>query len=174
MENNHKVNSKKEHPLLEVWNAYPQINDNFVNTISTPPVEQIIGEMFTMGEFYYYTINVPDSTLLSHHHNILKMHGLKTYPKYLKDIIDMIHPDDLEFVIEAERMTMIKMAEIGFDQQQNLKCSYCFRMKTAGGNYEMFHHQSLHIAKSDRGKLMQAVNIHITSITSRGRILIRF
>ena len=61
-----------------------------------------------------------------------------------------------------------------FDQQQNLKCSYCFRMKTAGGNYEMFHHQSLHIAKSDRGKLMQAVNIHITSITSRGRILIRF
>lgn len=90
----------------------------------------------------------------------LKMHGLKKSPKYLKEIIDLIHPDDIEYVMDAERMTIEKMHEIGWEHQQNLKCSYCFRMKTHKGNYEMFHHQSLHIAKDREGKLLQAVNIH--------------
>jgi hypothetical protein len=30
------------------------------------------------------------------------MHSLTQYPQHLKDIIDLIHPDDLAFVMEAE------------------------------------------------------------------------
>ncbi|WP_245168848.1 helix-turn-helix transcriptional regulator [Chryseobacterium sp. RR2-3-20] len=33
-------------------------------------------------------------------------------------------------------------------------------MKTEKGNYEMFHHQYLHILKNEEGKLLQALNIH--------------
>ncbi len=161
MEKDYKVSSKKAHPLLDVWNSFPQTLQNTSQSITTPPpVEQIIGEMFAMGEFYYYALNVFDSTIVNPHPNLLKMHGLKKPPKYLKEIIDLIHPDDIEYVMDAERMTIEKMHEIGWEHQQNLKCSYCFRMKTHKGNYEMFHHQSLHIAKDREGKLLQAVNIH--------------
>ncbi|TDX83318.1 response regulator transcription factor [Epilithonimonas xixisoli] len=161
MEKDYKVSSKKAHPLLDVWNAFPETLQNTSHSITTPPpVEQIIGEMFAMGEFYYYALNVFDSTIINPHPNILKMHGLKKSPKYLKEIIDLIHPNDIEYVMEAERMTIEKMHEIGWEHQQNLKCSYCFRMKTDKGNYEMFHHQSLHIKKDEAGKLLQAVNIH--------------
>jgi len=172
MNKNHIIESKKLHPLLKVWNAYPQSLSNTTKSISSPPpIEQIIGEMFAVGEFYYYAINIPDSTIIAPHSNILRMHGLKRKPKYLKEIIDLIHPEDIEFVIEAERITIEKMQEIGWEQQQNLKCSYCFRMRTHKGNYEMFHHQSLHIAKGKDGRLLQAVNIHtniqhITQINS--------
>ncbi|UQB69994.1 helix-turn-helix transcriptional regulator [Epilithonimonas zeae] len=161
MDKNYSISSKKAHPLLKVWNAYPQSLSNTAKSITTPPtIEQIIGELFSIGEFYYYSINVPESTLMFTNGHILKIHGLKKLPKYLKEIIDLIHPDDLDFVMEAERMTLEKMNEIGWEHQQNLKCSYCFRMRTWKGNYEMFHHQSLHIAKDEDGKLLQAVNIH--------------
>ncbi len=160
-ENDYKVDSKEEHPLLPIWNAFPRTLHNTSHNIVMPvSVEQFIGEMFALGEFYYYTLNVFDSTIINPQPNILKMHGLKKYPQYLKEIIDLIHPEDIAFVRDAERMTIIKMQEIGFEHQQNLKCSYCFRMKTENGNYEMFHHQSLHIAKDGDGKLLQAVNIH--------------
>lgn len=161
MENVNKVSSKKEHPLLDVWNAYPQTLHNTAHDISSiPPIEQIIGEMFAMGEFYYYAINVTNSTITNPHPNLLKLHGLKKYPKHLKEIIDLIHPDDIQFVIEAERMSIEKIQEIGFEHQKNLKCSYCFRMKTSNGNYEMFHHQSINTKKDEDGRLLQAVNIH--------------
>jgi hypothetical protein len=161
MTKNQSINSKNKHPLLKVWNAYPESLSNTAKSISSPPpIENIIGEMFAMGEFYYYAINIPDSSIIAPHSNIIKMHGLKRYPKYLKEIIDLIHPDDIDFVMEAEKLTIEKMQEIGWEYQQNLKCSYCFRMRTHKGNYEMFHHQSLHIAKSEDGRLLQAVNIH--------------
>lgn len=161
MDNQYRVSSEKKHPLLDVWNAYPETLHNTSQSLdSAPPVEQLIGDMFAMGEFYYYAINVSNSTIINPHPNLLKMHGLRKHPKHLKEVIDLIHPDDIDFVVEAEKMTIEKMQEIGFEHQKNLKCSYCFRMKTSRGNYEMFHHQSLHIKKDKDGRLLQAVNIH--------------
>lgn len=161
MKEKHIAKPIKKHPLSDVWNSHPDaLSNNLSIAIPPPSIEKIIGEMFAVGEFYYYVINVANSTLSNHHENILKLHGLRKYPMHLKEILDLIHPDDLEFVIDAERITMIKMREIGYEHQLNLKCSYCFRMKTGKGNYEMFHHQALHTMKDENGKLLQAVNIH--------------
>ena len=151
----------KPHLLSDVWNAHPDALSNNLKSIAQPPsVEQIIGEMFALGPFYYYVINIASSKLSNHHPDLRKMHGLKNNPKHLKEIIDLIHPDDLDFVTKAEKMTIEKIKEIGFEHQLNLKCSYCFRMKTNKGNYEMFHHQALHTLKDKDGRLLQAVNIH--------------
>ncbi|MCJ7933266.1 MAG: helix-turn-helix transcriptional regulator [Chryseobacterium sp.] len=153
--------AKRQHPLLKVWNDYPEILQNANSILPYPSIESIIGEMFAPGKFYYYIINFADSTICNHHENILTMHGLNKYPVHLKEITDLIHPDDLEFVMEAERMCIEKMKEIdGFDYQQELKTSYCFRMRTSKGNYELFHHQALHTHKDEHGRLLQAVNIH--------------
>lgn len=161
MDDKFLIDAEKPHLLVKVWNNYPEILQNGNEILPPPPIEKVIGDLFSMGEFYYYVINFADSTLSGHHPNILTMHGLKHYPHHLKEIIDLVHPADLNFIMEAERMSIEKMREIdGFKHQQELKTSYCFRMKTAKGNYEMFHHQALHTSKSDDGKLLQAVNIH--------------
>nr|WP_315026503.1 LuxR C-terminal-related transcriptional regulator [uncultured Chryseobacterium sp.] len=153
--------AKKHHPLIKVWNSYPEILQNNDIILPAPSIEHMIGEVFTPGKFYYYVINFADSTISSHHENILKIHGLSKYPTHLKEIIDLIHPDDLGFVVEAENMCIEKMKDInGFDYIQELKSSYCFRMRTSKGNYELFHHQALHTHKDENGRLMQAINIH--------------
>lgn len=152
-------NSEKKHPLIEVWNTYPGVRRDR-QVLNKPPIERIIGEMFAIGEFYYYALNLTNSTLSHHHENILKLHGLSSYPENLKDVIDLTHPDDIEFVMKAEQTLIDKMTEIGFEHQLHIKCSYCFRMKTAEGNYELFHHQSLITLEDETGIPIQAINIH--------------
>lgn len=161
MKKKHLTHAKKTHPLIKIWNDYPELLQNDKQILPIPTIENSIGEIFAPGKSYYYFINFADSTICDHHKDILKIHGLNKYPIHLKEIIDLIHPDDLEFVMEAERMSIEKIKEInGFDYQQELKTSYCFRMRTPKGNYELFHHQALHTYKSENGKLLQAVNIH--------------
>lgn len=157
----YKIKPAKEHPLINVWNDFPQFLQNNKAILPPPSMEELIGKIFALGEFYYYTINFADSTIVHPHQNILKMHGLQQYPQHLSEIIDLIHPEDMPFVSEAERMAIEKIKEIdGFSNIQELKSSYCFRMKTGSGNYEMFHHQALHSQKDKYGKLVQALNIH--------------
>lgn len=153
-------NSEKEHPLIEIWNSYPGIRKNDNKTLQRPQIERIIGEMFAIGKFYYYVLNLTNSTLSHHHENILPLHGLKKYPENLKEVIDLTHPDDIPFVMKAEQIVIEKMLEIGLDHQLFTKASYCFRMKTANGNYELFHHQAIPTLEDENGHLIQSINIH--------------
>ncbi|RKT01128.1 response regulator transcription factor [Chryseobacterium defluvii] len=153
-------NEDNDHPLREIWNSYPGVGKEQKEILKKPPIERVIGDMFSMGEFYYYVLNLTNSTLSHHHEGILKIHGLKNYPENLKEIIDLVHPDDMAFVIKAEQTAIEKMLEIGLEHQLYLKSSYCFRMKTAKGNYELFHHQAIHTLEDENKKLIQAINIH--------------
>lgn len=158
---------EKKHPLIDVWNIYPG-TDRYDKILEKPSVERIIGEMFAIGEYYYYVLNLGNSTISNHHENILNIHGLKDFPSHLKELIDLIHPDDIPFVIKAEQTVVNKILEIGKEFQLHLKPSYCFRMKTAKGNYELFHHQAIHTFEDENHHLVQSINIHtnIQHITS--------
>ncbi|MDC8105352.1 response regulator transcription factor [Chryseobacterium sp. PTM-20240506] len=152
--------AEKKHPLIEVWERYPATRKEKKEILKTPPIERIIGEMFAIGEFYYYVLNLTNSTLSHHHENILKLHGLKKNPENLKEVIDLTHPEDIPFVIKAEQAVVSKMIEIGPEHHLYLKSSYCFRMKTAKGNYELFHHQAIPTLEDENGNLVQSINIH--------------
>lgn len=154
-------NNLENHALQKVWNGYSDFFNNKHQILQAPAIEKLISDMFSVGRFYYYVLNITDSTLTNHHENMLAMHGLKKFPLHLKEVLELVHPDDMGFVMAAEKMCLEKMLEIdGFAYQQELKSSYCFRMKTGKGNYEMFHHQAIHTLKDKEGKLLQVVNIH--------------
>ena len=153
-------NSEKKHPLVEVWKTYPGERKEIENISTIPPIERILGEMFAIGEFYYYVLNLTNSTISHHHENILKLHGLTEYPQHLKEIIDLTHPDDIDFVIQAEQKVVEKILELGKEHQLHLKSSYCFRLKTAAGNYELFHHQAILTLEDENQNLIQSINIH--------------
>ncbi len=153
-------NPEQIHPLIEVWNSYSAERERNRPIANIPPIERIIGEMFAIGEFYYYVLNLTNSTISNHHPDLLKIHGLKEYPGNLKEIIDLTHPEDIPFIIKAEEQVVRKIIEIGKDSQLYLKCSYCFRMKTAERNYELFHHQAIITMEDEDRNIIQAVNIH--------------
>ncbi len=153
-------NPEKKHALTDVWKSYSGGRQENRQIANIPPIERIIGEMFAIGEFYYYVLNLTNSTVSNHHPNLLKLHGLKDYPENLKDIIDLTHPDDIPFIMKAEEEVVRKIIEVGRESQLYLKSSYCFRMKTASGNYELFHHQAILTMEDEDKNLIQSVNIH--------------
>src|SRR5690606_1534654 len=128
----------------------------------------IFADIFGMGTYYYYVLEVSTSNIHNFHPEVLVLHPLKEYPTHLKDIIDLIHPDDLAFVVEAETWAYKKIHSLGIENILNLKSGYCFRMKVSENKYELFHHQAIHTATDETGRLMQTVNIHtnIQHITS--------
>ena len=153
-------NFEKKHPLVEVWNSYSATRKRSMQISNIPPIERIIGEMFAIGEFYYYVLNLTNSTISHHHPDILKIHGLEEYPHNLKEVIDLLHPEDIAFVTKAEQTVVEVLKEIGKEHQLFLKPSYCFRMKTASGNYELFHHQAILTWEDENKNLVQSINIH--------------
>lgn len=167
----------KQHQLNDLWDQFPAVISHKNSKSVRTPQEIAVGETFAIGNFYYYTLNLVDGTISTMQPELLAMHGLKEFPRYLKNILDLIHPDDIAFVIAAEKSALKKVIEIGVENIQNLKCSYCFRMKTAAGNYELFHHQSVHISVNDQGQLVEAINIHsniqhITTVNSYQVLLV--
>ena len=154
------ANPPNQHILTEVWQNDPEIFNFDIKPVAPPALEKIFADFFSVGKYYYYVLSIAESTISHHHENILEMHGLKEYPQTLTEIINLIHPDDIPFVIEAEKMSYEKVKSIGRQHFPQLKTSYCFRMKTATGSYELFHHQALHTLQSESGQILQAVNIH--------------
>ncbi len=151
---------KKEHILSDLWNKYPEmITDHYAKKRAVD-LGHVLSDMMALGPFYYYVIHVDDYSISHIHENVLCIHGASTYPTTLKQIMDYIHPEDISFVLEAENATLMKMQEIGFDHQNLFKTSYCFRMQISTGEYHLFHHKSIHLAKDEQGRVTTALNIH--------------
>ncbi|WP_312075467.1 LuxR C-terminal-related transcriptional regulator [Chryseobacterium sp.] len=151
-------NPDEKHLLSQIWESFA--GKDKTKTLTKPSIEKIIGEMFSIGNFYYYVINLTDSSISHHDKNILKIHDLKEYPIHLSEIIELIHPEDISFVLKAEKAVVEKITQIGIEHQHFLKPSYCFRMRTQKGKYELFHHQAIHTLSDEKNRLMQSINIH--------------
>lgn len=150
----------QRHFLSDLWEYYPDAITDRYTIPKNVPVGKYLAEMLAIGPFYYYIINIGDNSLHHIHENFLDIHGYRQQPSFLHDVLDLIHPDDLGFVIEAEREAIERIQKIGFDNQLQLKVSYCFRMKVADGSYHLFHHQAIHLSKDEKGRLSTALNIH--------------
>ncbi|MCQ4035482.1 response regulator transcription factor [Kaistella montana] len=155
------------HPLIEIW-EHTQIFHREITKLKSPPLKKVFSDFIAVGPYYHYTIDVASGTIRNVHENILKMHGIQEIPNTLSEIIALIHPDDLHFVLEAERMCYEKVQEIGREHLLQLKTSYCFRMQTDKNKYELFHHQAIHTHITEEIKVAQTINIHtnIQHITS--------
>ncbi|NJI75437.1 LuxR family transcriptional regulator [Sphingobacterium kitahiroshimense] len=151
---------KTRHLLSDLWDSYEDVYSKDFLPRKKDDLTTILADVFVVGPYYSYVIYVPDSSLLQVSESTLRIHGLSDYPVSVADIIDQIHPDDLDFVLMAEKATLEKMKEIGFNYQLYLKSSYCFRMRIADGSYHMFHHQAIHLNKDEDGRLITALNIH--------------
>lgn len=130
---------KHRHLLADLWESYPDAISNEFPAKKTYSIVDHLSDLLAVGQYYHYVIDLLDYSVQQVSDSTLKVHGLTSTPTTLKEIIDQIHPDDLDFVLKAEEATLVRIKEIGFEHQLYLKTSYCFRMRVANGSYHMFH-----------------------------------
>ncbi|QES87393.1 LuxR C-terminal-related transcriptional regulator [Rhizosphaericola mali] len=164
----------KKHLLMDIWNNHPDIHIANNQEELNFPLESLIANIFSVGDFYYFTINFTDQSLYKIHPNILSTHGLKELPKTIGEILDLMHPDDLIFVRTAEQWCFDKAIEIGIENRFSFKASYCFRMKMKDGSYQLFHHQAILFKPTNNDVMAHAINIHtnLNAITTHNNYIV--
>lgn len=154
--------------LVKTWERFPEIFSPEKGEVKTTDWVDLIADFLFTGNYYYYVIDIADQSLSSQHKNILKTHGIKDLPQQLQQIVDLVHPEDLDFVMRAEEAGHRYILNTGIQFIQSLKCCYCFRMRIADGSYRLFHHQSISIVVDSQYRIVKSLNIHsdIEHITS--------
>ena len=144
--------------LHEVWSltrpgkflSYSQIKfDDLTNSI------------INSGPFYYYIIDFFDMTLSNVNPTVYELHNFEGREVVFDDILSVIHPEDLDFVIKAEAfLTDFFSKKINRDKLLTYKISYCFRAKLNNGKFGLFNHQALMLTMDDNGGYGKSLNIH--------------
>lgn len=123
--------------------------------------DDLVNSVISSGPFYYYIIDFFDLTLSNISPNIYDIHHLEPENVSLNDILETIHPDDMEFVIQAEALiTKFLYEVIGKDKILNYKMNYSFRSRVKNGDYMLLNHQALLLSLDDHGNYAKSLNIH--------------
>ncbi|MEZ0450719.1 LuxR C-terminal-related transcriptional regulator [Sphingobacterium thalpophilum] len=149
-----------EHSLTPIWAKYPEIFSTDGVSVDASKIVDLISEIFITGDYYYYLINILEQRISHQHPAICSIHGLTNVPMHLQEIINLIHPDDIPFVLRAEDASYKKVIEIGAEHLKSLKSCYCFRMRVADGTYHLFHHQAITLVADNDNKMVHSLNIH--------------
>lgn len=96
------------------------------------------------GKSYQFIIDVFNSEVSFCDIVIKSIHHIEYVPNHLKEILDLIHPDDLPYLLEAETWIFNQYKNLTISCNE-LNASYCFRMKTSEEKYEMFYHETTSI-----------------------------
>lgn len=151
---------QNEHSLIPIWEKYPEIFSSDDIAIDNTSILELISEVFIPGDHYHYLIDILKQEITHQHRNITRIHGLDTVPTRLQQIIDLIHPDDIPFVLKAEEHCYQKISAIGVQYLPSLKSCYCFRMRVADGSYHLFHHQAITLVTDSDNRIARSLNIH--------------
>lgn len=144
--------------LHKVWiNHRASQNTDFQHVGFNELSNSIVGT----GPFYYYVIDFYDMSISNVSAAIEDIHGLDPETAKFNDVLDTIHPDDIDFVIKAEAfLTHFFSKHISRKQLTRYKISYCYRGRLKNGEYALLNHQAVMLSLSDDGGYGKSLNIH--------------
>jgi DNA-binding CsgD family transcriptional regulator len=163
--------------LYNVWeNSKEHIAKQNVE-LQNIKVDELIATVFSSGPFYYYIIDFYDMKIKHMSPQVKAHHGLDPETATLQDILDLIHPDDMDFVAKAEKIAWeMIFKKLGSERSKKYKISYCFRFRTPDGTYQLYNHLSVILSADEDGGLAKSLNIHanISHLTSENNYKISF
>ena len=144
--------------LHKVWLASRAFrNTNFTNI----SYEKLTNCIVTTGLYYYYVIDFYDMSLSNVSSSIQDIHGFDPQTVKFDDVLDTIHPDDIEFVAHAEAfLTKFFYEKLTREKLLSYKMSYCFRSRMKNGEYVMLNHQAIMLSLDENGRSGKSLNIH--------------
>ena len=89
--------NKEVEILHQVWEKSQQIANN-ATLLPQINFKEIVGSIISTGPFYYYIIDFFDMSLSNVSPSIKDIHGLDPSTVSFNDILNTIHPKDVDFV----------------------------------------------------------------------------
>lgn len=153
-------NESQDHLLANLWESYSGAISRKKSAVEIHDISKNLIDAFALGSYYYFIVNMHDYSISQCSDSILDIHGGKKIPKSLREVIDLVHPDDTAYVLQAEEATLERIAAVGFENHLYLKTAYNFRMRIHDGTYRLFHHQAIRLAIDETGSISTVLNIH--------------
>lgn len=123
--------------------------------------DDLTNAIISSGPFFFYVIDFYDMSLSHISPSINEIQGFNPDTVKFDDILEAIHPDDINFVVEAEAfLTNFFMENVAREKLLHYKNSYCFRARTATGEYVLINHQAIMLTMDDSGGYGKSLNIH--------------
>jgi DNA-binding CsgD family transcriptional regulator len=146
--------------LKIVWEA-TEITTDLSTLIPQFNFDEIISSLISVGPFYFYIIDFYDMSLSNVSPSINEIHGFDPETVTFDDILNTIHPDDMEFVAKAEA-TYFELLhnKLGKEKITNYKANYSFRSRMKNGEYCLLNHQSIILTIDDDFRVGKSLNIH--------------
>ena len=147
--------------MLQVWEDI-RGQDRSSDGLQNINFDEIISSIFTAGPSYFFVIDFSTMGISHLSHGFEDIHGVRCSEiKKIGDILELNHPDDMEFISKAEAMALNFIIEkIGIEKFTRYKGSYNFRIKTSDGTYRLFNHQALALLVDENYRLIKSLNIH--------------
>jgi len=147
--------------LHSVWNQ----SNNIATTKDIYPenikIDKLLAGIFCPGPHYYYVVDFYDRQIKYISPAVKEVLGVEPSSVTFDDIISHVHPEDINYVAQAEDLLLKYMySHVRRDKITQYKCSYCFRLRTKDGSYQLFQHQSIVLTTDEEGNFARALNIH--------------
>lgn len=147
--------------MHEIWSKV-QIEESSSIDLQRINFDEIVSSIFSSGPCYSYIIDFTDMSLSHTSKSFELIHGINPNEiRNIDGILNLTHPNDFEFVIQAEKSALnFIISEIGAEKFTKYKGSYNFRLRVADGSYELFNHQALLLRMDENYKFIKSLNIH--------------
>lgn len=154
--------------IQQVWARY-RPNLAVEDTESDPrKLYQHLASVFCPGPCFYYVYDLASSELDFVSPEYEALMGYPSESIGIQDILEQIHPRDVNFVMRCEEHAWGFLFEkISISDRLRYVISYCLRLQVADGEYRLFLHQSIGVTQDEQGHLGKVfcVNIDISHIT---------
>lgn len=134
---------------------------------------EFLGELFCPGPFYFYILDSPTLTFDNVSESLQEVLGYEPQNFQLSDLIEIIHPEDFQFVLQCEdRVAKFILNDIKPEDIFNYKFCYNFRQKRKDGVYRHFFLQTIVMNTQEDGGLLKVFGVH-TDISNFGPVINR-
>ncbi|SDN06985.1 regulatory protein, luxR family [Pedobacter steynii] len=125
-------------------------------------LDQFLPSFLSPGQFYYYLVDFYGQQIRYIDPSIADILGLDPESATVDSILSCIHPEDINYVTQTESASLrFMLNQVGKDNLKSYyKTTYCFRFKVVGGNYELFHNESVFLSDEETGRISQVLHIH--------------
>ena len=146
--------------LYSVWENTNKRSDE--NTLFNQiKFDDISSKLLCTGFFYFYIIDFYDMSLSNVSSEIEAIHGFNPETVNFNDILATIHPDDINFVSQAEASVLnFFYSKLRKEKITDYKMSYSFRSRMKNGEYAMLNHQAIVLTLDSKGGFGKSLNIH--------------
>lgn len=151
--------------MKKTWYQIAKYHDGDIPPNFELEVHKKLLNIFHVGDFYYYILNIPRVEMEYISESIKNVLGLTEPDEFsVKYIFEQIHPDDKSRFISHEKKVTDFFNSLPSDKVLKYKVSYDYRLKCADGSYKWILMQTVTIQSNEQGSVIRVLGVH-TDIT---------